>query len=288
MEMTMHFAHMIAHFFVGYGTHTTLLPGAPPVPGITPHLSAFTLLGLTINAKYSPTVLGMGGIPLCGRGNDSGFFVPHLDLGGTSALLPIVIPLGSSKIMFGSSKTKALMNDNSTKDVGCCLIPYYPAWLNQACNDPLNYPSDAVCSPNTVMVGMTVGDVVGGFADIAFDAALSYLLSSAGGGIASRLQGRFYREGSARLMLWMANNPRLTQFIEQGVDKLLSAAFGTVASSSQEGIGQSLGADIIHDGWSAIGQGAADLIAGDDGPARNPMVHQTSDSLSTDPNIRFY
>jgi hypothetical protein len=287
MEMTMHFAHMIAHFFVGYGQHSTLLPGAPPVPGFTPHLSAFTLLGLTINAKYSPRVLGMGGIPLCGRGNDSGFFVPHLDLGGTSALLPVVIPLGSSKIMFGSSKTKALMDDNSTKDVGCCLIPYNIVWFNQACNDPLNFPSDAVISPNTVMVGMTVGDVVGGFADIAFDAALSFLLSTAGGGIASRLQGRFYREGSAGLMLWMAKHPLLTQFMEEGIGKLMSSAFSTVASSGQEGLGEALSFDIIHDGWDVIGQGAADLITGEDGPARDPRVHRTSDSLSDDPNVRL-
>ncbi len=284
--MTLHFAHMIAHAFIGYGTHSTLLPGTPPVPGITPHLAASTLLGLTINAKYSPTVMGMGGIPLCGRGNDSGFLVPHLDLGGTSALLPVVIPLGSSKIMFGSSKTKALMNDGSSTDVGCCLIPYVPAWVNQACNDPANYPSDAVCSPNTVMVGMTIGDVVGGLADIAFDVILSYLLSSAGGGLAGRLQGRLYREGSASLMLRMARNPRMTQFVEQGLGKLMSAAFGTAASESRGGIGDALGGDIVHSGWSAAGQGAADLITGNDGPANDPRVHRTSDSLSSDPNVR--
>lgn len=278
--MSLHFAHMIAHFFVGVGTHTTITPAAVPIPA-GPHMSAQTLLGLTINAKYAPRVLGMGGIPLCGRGNDSGFIIPHFDLSGTWALIPVVVALGGSKIMFGSSKTKILLQTGSSTDVGCVLIPYSPVGSNQACNDPCNYPSDLVISPNTVMVGMTWGDIVGGFADIAFDVALSYLLAAGGGNIAGRLQARLYRHGSAALMLRMANNPILTQVFEQGVGKVLTTIFGKGSSATQGGANTLAGGDIIHDGWGSVG----DLIGGDDGPANDPRVHRTSDSLTTDPNV---
>ena len=173
----MHNSHVIFHFFVGYGSHWTIVPPAPPPPVLTPHVSTDTLFGLSIKCDYAPTDLAIGGLPLVARGSDSGFVVPHY---AVNSLLPIVIAFGGSKVMFGSSKVK-IAAKSGAKDCGCCVPPCVPLSINLACNDPCSYPSDFVVAPNTVEVGMSFGDILGGVISTAVDIGFSWLVGQAAG-----------------------------------------------------------------------------------------------------------
>ena len=177
----MHVAHLTVHTFVGIGTHTSVNPPSV-VPVITPHVSMDTLLGLTIKAVYSKTVIGPFGFQLIGQGNDSGFVVPHIGIPPNNVLIPLVIGFGGSKPMFAAS-TVQIDVDGAAKPVACNVIPFSFAGINQACNDPCNYPSDIVICPNSVLVGMTLGDFLTGLAMTLIDVAVSWAASKAGGAI---------------------------------------------------------------------------------------------------------
>lgn len=181
----MHVAHLTAHTFVGIGTHTAVNPPSV-VPVITPHVSMDTLLGLTIKAKYSKTVIGPFGFQFVGQGNDSGFVVPHIGIPPNNVLIPLIIAFGGSKPMFSASTVKIDV-DGSGLSMACDLIPYNFVGINQACNDPCNYPSDIVICPNSVFVGMTLGDLLSGLALTLVDVAVSWAASKAGGFIGEQL-----------------------------------------------------------------------------------------------------
>jgi len=199
--MTFHNAHLSAHGFIGIGTHTAI--PLPPPASMLPHISASSLLGFTIKAKFSKREFGPGGFNLMGRGSDSGYIVPHISIPPTNFLLAVIIPLGSSKIMFGSSKVHIHV-DGKAEHCGCCTFPIVPLSLNMACNDPCSYPGDFVIAPNTVEVSMTLGDVLMGIVSAAIDVALSYVIGKGagkiGGGVVNRLARR--RLGSTVLWEW--------------------------------------------------------------------------------------
>ena len=186
-----HCAHLILHTFVGIGSHSSIFPPAIP-PVIAPHISMDTLLGLTIKAKYSKTVLGPLYLSLVGKDNDSGYIVPHISIPPTNVLLPIIIMFGQSKPMFSASTVKMDV-DGAATPIAAAVIPFVPLSINQGCDDPCNYPSDFVISPNTVMVGLTLGDILSGVVGILLDVVVSYLVSKAGGklaeGIIKRIGG---------------------------------------------------------------------------------------------------
>ena len=160
----MHVAHITAHSFIGLGSHTALFPPSV-VPVIAPHVSMDTLLGLTINAKWSKTVIGPFGFQFIGKGNDSGFIVPHFSIPPTSVLIPVIIAFGGSRPMFSASTVKIDV-DGSALPMAAGCIPCNFVSFNQACNDPCNYPSDVVISPNSVVVGLTPGDYAVGLISI--------------------------------------------------------------------------------------------------------------------------
>lgn len=181
----MHVAHLTAHTFVGIGSHTAVNPPSV-VPVITPHISMDTLLGLTIRAKYSKTVIGPFGFQFVGQGNDSGFVVPHIGIPPNNVLIPLIIFFGGSKPMFSASTVRIDVEGAGTP-MACDLIPYNFVGINQACNDPCNYPSDIVICPNSVVVGMTLGDLIAGVAATLIDVAISWAASAAGGFIGEHL-----------------------------------------------------------------------------------------------------
>ena len=181
----MHVAHLTAHTFVGIGSHTSVNPPSV-VPVITPHVSMDTLLGLTIKAKYSKTVIGPFGFQFIGQGNDSGFVVPHIGIPPNNVLIPLIIGFGGSKPMFSASTVQVNVDGTATP-MACDLIPYNFVGINQACNDPCNYPSDIVICPNTVVVGMTLGDVISGVVQTLIDCAVSWAASKAGGFLGEHL-----------------------------------------------------------------------------------------------------
>lgn len=188
----MHVAHLVAHTYVGLGTHTGVFPPAiPPVP-TAPHIAVDTLLGLTLGANYSNSVKGPFGIQLVGKGNDSGMIVPHIAIAPHpgNILIPLIIAFGSSKPMFCASTVQIgdMAGGNAQSGpVAADPIPYNFISINQACNDPCNYPSDIVISPNTVCVGLTLGDIIGGLIRTAIDTAVSFIANALGGKIAGAL-----------------------------------------------------------------------------------------------------
>jgi len=281
----MHNAHMIAHGFLGYGTHVAWLPPAPvptPPPGI-PHISVTTLLNLTMKAKYSPTELGMGGIPLVARGNDSQFFVPHFSIPMNNTLLPLTISLGGSKVMFGSSKVK--INVGGAQDCGCCLPPFVPFSMNLACNDPCSYPSDYVIAPNTVEVGMTLGDVIGGVVSMAVDVAVSWaagqlasgITRGVGGAIAGNILGReageraFYEAAGEFGENWIASAARETaqqQFAKEALEALDASLAGTYATAW---VNELITKPLVGEGVNPLASGLLGGEPGTEGGTSDPV-----------------
>jgi hypothetical protein len=202
-------AHLTIHGFIGPGSHKALVPPSV-VPAIIFHLSADTLLGYTIGAKYSKTVIGPFGFQFIGKGNDSGLIVPHISIPPNNILLPITIAFGISKPMFSASKVHIDVDGAGLPLTACCN-PWVPLSLNQACNDPCNYPSDIVIAPNSVVVGLTLGDIIGGLVHIAIDSAISailnwgsnhaahFLIHKIGGPIASRIAAKYASELAEQL-----------------------------------------------------------------------------------------
>jgi hypothetical protein len=142
MMMMPHCAHLTIHGFIGYGIHNALYPPVV-VPAPVPHVSMDTLLGLTLGAKFTTTVIGPFGF--------------------------------QSKPMFTASTVKM-----QGKPVAACMFPYAPVSMNQACNDPCAFPSDIVICPNSVMVGLSFGDIIAGVINIAVDTIITRVASWAG------------------------------------------------------------------------------------------------------------
>jgi len=180
----MHVAHLTVHTYIGLGTHMALYPPLV-VPALTPHVAMDTLLGLTINAKYTTTVIGPFGFQFIQQGNDSGFVVPHIAIPPPSVLVPVVIAFGGSKPMFAASTVKM-----QGTPVAAGVIPFNFVSINQACNDPCNYPCDMVISPNTVLVGLTLGDMIGGLLSVVMDCGISAIANKIGGFVGEQIMGK--------------------------------------------------------------------------------------------------
>ncbi|APZ94051.1 hypothetical protein [Fuerstiella marisgermanici] len=197
----MHVAHLTIHSFVGLGSHMALYPPSV-VPVMTPHVSMDTLLGLTIGAKWSKTVIGPFGFQFIGQGNDSGLVVPHIALPPPNVLIPVIIAFGGSKPMFSASTVKIDVDGAGVPMAAVCF-PCNFVSMNQACNDPCNYPSDVVISPNSVVVGFTPGDYAAGLVGIAADSAVSFVASKIGGAVAADVMSAVGgRIASAMLRKW--------------------------------------------------------------------------------------
>jgi hypothetical protein len=290
----MHSAHLTAHGFIGIGSHKALYPPAV-VPVMAPHISMDTLLGLTLKAKYSKTVIGPFGFQFIGKGNDSGWVVPHIAIPPPSVLLLAVIPFGGSKPMFSSSKV-LIDVDGEGLAMACACFPVVPLSLNQACNDPCNYPSDIVICPNTVVVGMTLGDVLAGLIGTVVDCAVSalanwiggkvadHLVAAIAGPIASRmcretvdgLAAMFGREAGESMGRDMVSNMLerpsvqvVQELVGKTMETIIGDAVGNPAGNAADAAGQALGAP---SGASApapadsSGAGAPAAGGGDAGP----------------------
>ena len=274
--MTFHNAHLSAHGFIGAGTHNAILPPAPAVV-IIPHVSASTLLGTTIKAKFSKQEFGPGMFPLMGRGSDSGFIVPHVSIPPTNVLLVVIIPLGSSKIMFGSSKVQINV-DGKAEHCGCCVPPVIPLSLNMACNDLCSYPSDLVVAPNTIEVSMTLGDILMGVLSAAFDVAVSYFVGMGAGKIGGAALNRLARMRLGSAVFWelagdlgpqlgrevfntMAENMTksaggeiLSGFINEGVKTVMGNAIDSTVNAVSSGDVTNMGdlLDKSGEGWASV------------------------------------
>lgn len=281
----MHVAHLTVHTFVGIGTHTSVNPPSV-VPVITPHVSMDTLLGLTIKAKYSKTVIGPFGFQFVGQGNDSGFVVPHIGIPPNNVLIPLIIGFGGSKPMFSASTVQVNV-DGAATPMACDLIPYNFVGINQACNDPCNYPSDIVVCPNTVVVGMTLGDVISGVAQTLLDCAVSFVASKIGGALGEHLAKAIVsvvmRKAATEIAkeLGEASSREILKDIVENVAErpIVQAAATLVEKLFGEAVGQGMDAGGVGSGVDRRVHNAADGPApGGSGGGSSPAPSTASGS----------
>ncbi len=264
--MTMHNAHLAVHVFVGFGMHKVLTVPPVPPPALLPHVSGTTIINLMAKAKVATRELGWGGIPLVGRENDAQYGVPHLTIpmAPPNSLLTLTILMGSSKVMFGSSKVK-IMAPGET-DCGCCIPPAVPLSINLACNDPCNLPSDYVVAPNTVEVGMTLGDILAGVVSTVVDIGFSWAVGKIAGKLNGAVTGVFAR--------YVLGNKAATEAFfdyagEFGENWIARAAASTARAEVAEAFAKTLEGQVGEHVMGAIGewitkplvQSAADPLA---------------------------
>jgi len=260
----MHCAHLTIHGFIGAGFHDAIFPPVPTVIPFTPHVSMDTLLGLTIKAKWSKTVIGPFGFQFIGKDNDSGLIIPHISIPPPNALVPIVIAFGGSKVMFGASTVKVDV-DGAGIPMGACLLPFVPLSKNQACNQPLNLPTDNVIAPNTVFVGLTLGDVIGGVVNIIIDMGVSFALGKLGSGISDSV-----------------TKPIVAAALKRFGPTLGRALAGETAEGVLNGLVDAIVGYGIGEGVDA-GRGAAGPGWSDPGYALGSWVDSPSSSSSSSP-----
>jgi hypothetical protein len=288
----MHNAHLIAHTFIGIGSHTSVNPPSV-VPVITPHISMDTLLGLTIKAKYSKTVLGPFGIQFVGQGNDSGFVVPHIGIPPNNVLIPLIIAFGGSKPMFSASTVKIDV-DGSGTPMACNVIPFAPVGINQACNDPCNYPSDIVICPNSVVVGMTWGDFLSGLAAIVIDVVISYVASKIGGAVGEHMvkavAGVFMRTAAKEIAEELGEQTSkeiLKDIVENVAERPIAQAAATLVEKLF-GVGVDKAQEAAGSG-EAVDEGIHGAVDGSPPPAGGNSVGSTGSTLTgadgSDPRI---
>lgn len=215
--------HLITNVFVGVCRHDYLVP--PGVPAVMWFIDTDVVNGITglfawptAERGFPPAkksgrgqILDMG-LSMEGRGTDATFIVPHVPVPFIpSVLLPLIILLGSSKIIMGSNRTRIWcqgltgLTGASEEAVGCCIIPKFPISLNLQCWDfackkydvSIGAPvmSDIVYAPNTVQVGVEFMDYLLAIIDWAIEVVLAVLLAFGTKG-AGKLWKK-HKEGSA-------------------------------------------------------------------------------------------
>ena len=185
-------AHLRWHPFIGMCWHDGIIAAVPPVPTPKmPHVTFNVLNGLFLGALPSDSaegvVQGPGGIPFMGRTNDAGFITPHVSIPPNNFLLPLTILFGSSESMMGSSKVKIrctnLIFGEDEYDLSACTIPVIPLSTNFGCNDPLFVPLDMVISPNTVVVELTLMDLLTMLVDLIIAALIEGVMELGGAAV---------------------------------------------------------------------------------------------------------
>ena len=167
-------AHLIWHGFIGFSLHEALPPPYMATIPFSPSISFHTLFGTRIGALPSWSVRGIGNIPMLGRGNDSGLIVPHIHLTGQlDPLNLLTILFGGSEVFMGASAVRIPVDDLMSKlpgavgdfmgddeqAIGTCLFPG-PVSLNVGCSSPFLIPGDFVIAPNTIVVGISLADIL--------------------------------------------------------------------------------------------------------------------------------
>jgi hypothetical protein len=172
------------HPMLGVDLHEDVVPPLPPAPPtpvpFAPHLTT-ALLNWVVPAATADTVHAT---PAHGRvmkrGTDIQNFIPHIPLTPAAMLALLLTSFSGSKSYFGPA---SVLVKKSPVAVALALVVNY----NLNCGD-IPTVSGIVMAPNTVVAGMTWGDLLGGlfamYIDAAMQAALNKLMPSGlGGGI---------------------------------------------------------------------------------------------------------
>lgn len=151
------------HPMVGVDLHKNQPPPpAPPVPA-APHAVAATLNWQIPAAMASTVRATFAEARIMQRGTDIQAMLPHIPLSPAALLTPAIIATSGSKSYFGPATV--LANDAPIAVAVGGLVD-----ISLNCGD-VPTPTGNVVAPNTVIAGMTFGDVLGGVFAMAFDTA---------------------------------------------------------------------------------------------------------------------
>jgi hypothetical protein len=223
------------HMVSGVDVHKQI---PPPPPAPAPHMVVYVMgLAMPATSKEAPTVKAGGGSAL-GRQHDLGMGPYHA---APNALLPLVWLAAGNKAEFGSGTVSVKTLSSGAAKMAVAVIPFAGINLQLDCNEPCPMPTSYCdASSNTVLAGFTAGDCVGGFAAMASDIAITYIVSKVAG-FAKDLIG----EGLAALLGALGDGVPLL------VVGLAGAAFPTTAAYVSMGtemvIGWMVGTPL---GWS--------------------------------------
>jgi hypothetical protein len=241
-------------------------PPPPPAPvKVIPHVVVDVLNGVGLFCKLSPDTVNANWMRMIMRDSDIGNFIPHVPIPINAwVLAPLIICTSGSKNYFGPSSVQA-----GGKPIGVALLIILDIDLN--CSDPVPLPSIRILAPATVVAGLSLGDILGGFlamgADFAVQGILNFLTGSSGAG---RIFGKVGK--------------LVVQKYLQGV---LSWAIQVATGSP---LGWSLGpvGDPPSDGGHALGEWIGNHITGDrtieqimDGTQPNALAAPTSTPPAT-------
>ncbi len=157
-----------------------------PIP-ICPHVVLYTVAGTGFAAYYTTTVLA-DGWAFIQRDSDIGPLIPHIPIPITACTMVSIIMLCSgSKSYFGAAKVQA-----DGKPVAAALQIFVNPQLN--CWDPPlpPMPSGVVFTYGTVVVGLTIGDVIGGYLSMGFDLLVEWGLNVLGGKLGNLFIKKFF------------------------------------------------------------------------------------------------
>jgi hypothetical protein len=125
-------------------------------------------MGIGATAQMGPTEYSHFGWTIM-MGSDIGPLIPHA--GAPNCLLPLILLSSGSKSEFGSSTT-LIKGKPVAAALGVIVNP------NLNCGDPVPAPLDGVIAATAHFVGMTLGDVIAGFAHMAFDIGLQKVIGA--------------------------------------------------------------------------------------------------------------
>lgn len=164
------------HFMCGVDLHTDIVP--PPAPAkvpFAPHFVAAFLQHVLPASKAGNVRATWANGRLMQRGTDIQSLIPHAPLSPAVLLVPILTLFSGSKSHFGPRSVQA---NGTPVAVAIAVVFNY----NLNCGD-IPMPTGIVLAPNTVVAGMTLGDVLGGIFAMAMDAAIQAALNYAAAGM---------------------------------------------------------------------------------------------------------
>jgi hypothetical protein len=197
----MHCVLIKYHPMLSADGHSDLLPTpAGPVPNpYHPHIVAHILWGWTLG-DIATRVQAMG-IEVIRMGSDIANGIPHVPMPPTHFLLfALYTAFSGSKSHFGPAAVQA-----QGKPVGAALLFVVNPNLN--CYDVVPLPVGWTCSPNTVMVSMSFGDILGGLFALVTDAVLQAIINKVTGGVGADSSNLAVRMLAGPLVGFMVGSP---------------------------------------------------------------------------------
>ncbi|MFW5699114.1 MAG: hypothetical protein ACOCYN_04590 [Planctomycetota bacterium] len=239
---------------VGVDLHKPWPPGSPSIsPAPAPYATVSPLIGLGVTAKFTPTVLVMGGFKCICVQSDTGPMIAHL--GTPSITLPIDMAASASKSYFANPTV--MVRDQTKSSANLAVALAMVTNPNLDCGSPMPTPTGTALAPGTVVTSLSIGAVVAGIVQMAGDAViqagLQRFMGGAGAGaktLANRLGSRMFasRAGRAALRVFGPRGAAALQAASRGLQRAFSTA-GNVLDTQAGGyiaslfVGSPLGAD---------------------------------------------